>query len=323
MLIGEPGTGKTTLICSLLADHYSNVAAAYLNHPKMPFNDLLRVILRQFGIEHAPSSKLESMDLLCNQFRRWDRDQRVAVVVDEAQQIDCDTFEELRLLANYVAAANRQIQLILLGQPGLLTLLQSEHLTQFNDRIGTRAVLSPLEPPEVLAYIEHRLRACNGSSDKIFTNSALRRIVSNSGGIPRRVNVLCHNAMLASYSANSRKVTDREARTVIGEYRNVMSQRHYFPVPLRDRMSSESVWYYARPFAALILLVLLGMGLARLWMVTQPASGGGESFHPDETVSPAQPDPYNGDSGANERRYQSPQVNLSILLNYSDRSQTY
>ena len=267
MLIGQPGTGKTTLICSLLAQRADRVTAAYVNHPKMGFEDLLRLVLRQFGIDPPPPSKLDCLEAFRRYLNSNEPEHRVAIVIDEAQQMDENAFEEFRLLSNYAQLDGRQVQIVLLGQPDLYTKLQSPSLRQLNDRIGTRAVLNPLEPSEVYGYIDHRLRIRGGKADQVFARSAINQIIAHSGGIPRRINVLCHNAMLAAYSAGLRRIGNNQARMVISEYQNLMSHVRTFnpPEPKRS-FKLASLIPFLRPAAAFVGLALIGLALGHLWL---------------------------------------------------------
>ncbi len=234
LLVGEPGMGKTTLICSILSRRYQDIHAAYLNYPKLPVIDLFRMALRQLGIDPPPASKLDCIEALKLLVHRTPNDERVAFVMDEAQGLNDEAFEEMRLLANYVNAGQHNVQMVLVGQPSLLDRLESAELRQLAERIGTRVALNPLTPDETQRYIEHRLRTRSGTSERVFTRSALRRIVLGSRGIPRRINVLCHNSMLAAYSAGNRRVGPKEVRAVVDEYEDLQSiSKGNAPAPRR------------------------------------------------------------------------------------------
>ena len=196
---GEVGTGKSTLLYSLLEQIEDRVETAYISNTALTFVEILESALRDFGAPLAGHRRLDLLDAL-NSFllASAEKGKIVALIVDEAQNLSDRTFEELRLLLNFETYSQKLLQIILVGQPELGSRLRAPHLRQIADRIAVRCDLGPLNPSEVLPYIDHRVRAAGGS-DEIFTNSALKLLVRRSHGIPRRINVLCHNSLLFAY----------------------------------------------------------------------------------------------------------------------------
>lgn len=268
LLVGEPGTGKTTLICSVLSQRYQYLRAAYLNYPKLPAIDLFRMALRQLGVDPPPTSKLDCVDAFRSLLRRTDSGDRVALILDEAQALSVEIFEELRLLANYVAAGGQRLQIVLIGQPVLLTRLEAPMLRQLNQRIGTRAILNPMQPDESVAYIEHRLRTRNGNAKKIFSRSALNQIADHGRGIPRCINVMCHNAMLAAYSTGQHSVTAKMVKEVIQEYEHLRISPAGHHAQLNQASASRwyRFWKFGRYAAMLGGFAATGMLLGNLWL---------------------------------------------------------
>lgn len=268
LLVGEPGTGKTTLICSVLSQRHQYLRAAYLNYPKLPAIDLFRMALRQLGIDPPPTSKLDCVDAFRSLLRRTDFGDRVALILDEAQALSVEIFEELRLLANYVAASGQRLQIVLIGQPVLLTRLEAPMLRQLNQRIGTRAILNPMGPDESVAYIEHRLRTRNGSARKIFSRSALNQIVDHGQGIPRCINVMCHNAMLAAYSTGQHSVSARTVREVIEEYEHLRIGSAGRRAQIKEARATRRYrfWKFGKYAAMLGGFAATGMLLGNLWL---------------------------------------------------------
>lgn len=221
LLIGESGTGKTTLIASVMARQYPRICIAYVTNPRLDFADLLRLVLTQLGVEAAGRTKGELLDSLGELLGQLRPGERVVIVLDEAQGLSAETLEELRLLSNYGRPGENQLQLILAGQPELLRRLMSPALRQFNERIGARSMLMPLDQAETVEYIDYRLRSKGGHAEKIFQRRALKHIVAHSAGIPRRVNVLCHNSMLLAYSAGAKQVTLSMAREAVADYEDL------------------------------------------------------------------------------------------------------
>jgi len=218
LFVGEPGTGKTTLVSAILARHYQRVRAVYLNHPKLSFDEILVRITRQLGIEPENQGKLAVIEAFNQYLNRLQPEERVVMVFDEAQALSDECFEELRLLANQGHPERRQVQIVWAGQPELARRLQSPALKQLNERIGARSMLHPLPDSEVLEYIAHLVSARGGRSDAIFSGRALKLVVQHSHGIARRVNILCHNAMLSAFSRNERRVRADVMREVVAEY---------------------------------------------------------------------------------------------------------
>jgi general secretion pathway protein A len=223
LLAGESGTGKTTLIASLLSRQYQRLHLAYITNPRLDFTDVIRLILTQLGVETPGLSKGEMLDALGAFPGGLRPGERLAIIFDEAQGLSDDALEELRLLSNYGRPGENQLQLILAGQPEILRRLMVPHLRQFNERIGARTLLVPLDANETIEYIDYRLRAKNGSAVKIFKRNALKYIVNASAGIPRRINVLCHNSMLLAYAAGANQVTLKMAREAVTDYQDLFS----------------------------------------------------------------------------------------------------
>jgi general secretion pathway protein A len=137
LLIGEAGTGKTTLIKSILARNYARVRAACINNPKFGFEGILRELVRQFGLSAQPSKfdMAAAFDCFLEQLKPGER---IVILIDEAQTLDDDSLEELRLFSNGGNGDDKQLQLVLVGQPELVKRLMRAELRQFNDRIGAR-----------------------------------------------------------------------------------------------------------------------------------------------------------------------------------------
>jgi general secretion pathway protein A len=223
VLAGESGTGKTTLIASLLSRQYQRLHLAYVTNPRLDFPDVMRLILTQLGVESAGLSKGAMLDALGGYLGELRPAERVAIIFDEAQGLSDDAMEDLRLLSNYGRPGENQLQLILAGRPGLLRRLMAPSLRQFNERIGARTLLVPLDASETLEYIDYRLRAKGGTAPKIFKPKALKYIVAASAGVPRRVNVLCHNAMLLAYAEGAQQVTLKMAKAAVAEYQDLFT----------------------------------------------------------------------------------------------------
>ena len=221
MLVGEIGTGKTTLIHSLLEERHEGVRIASVSNPKLSFEEMLRVIAGQLGATPAGTGKLELIQALDGFLAT--QPEQVALILDEAQDISDETLEELRLLSNSQTAGQRRLQMVLVGQLELARRLARPELRQLNQRIGARALLPTLRPAEVRDYVEYRLRAYHGDIRRLFRRAALRELARSSAGIPRRINVLCHNALLLAYAQRAARVGAAHMREAARDYDNLLA----------------------------------------------------------------------------------------------------
>lgn len=212
-MIGEVGTGKTTLVYSLLSSLGPEIHTAYISNARLSFDGILRSALRDFGVECEDLHGVQLLDAFNDFLHRCARDgTTAALVIDEAQNLSHDTFEDLRLLSNFETYKTKLLQILLVGQPELDTKLRDPALRQVAERIAVRCHVNPLTAQETRHYIEHRLSAVGGSID-VFSEPAIRTIISRSAGIPRAVNILCHNAMLFAYG----QAKDKIARSMVLE----------------------------------------------------------------------------------------------------------
>src|SRR5216684_4840550 len=223
LLTGEAGTGKTTLIYSLLQRDFKQVRIAYIVDPKLSFLELLRVILDQLNLYSTGSTKLDYLEALDRFLKLRRKEERVAVIIDESQDLSDDGLEELRLLSNHGQQNDRCLQLILVGQPELAERLKKPELRQLNQRISTRGELSPLNPREGIMYVDCRLDAVGGKCSGIFEPRALECLLRRSDGIPRKINMLCYSAMMAAFYAGENKVSYKTAKKIAAEYHDAVA----------------------------------------------------------------------------------------------------
>ncbi len=217
-LIGEVGTGKTTLLYSLLSQLGSEVETAYIAYTTQSVEELLAAALRDMHVAVASRDKGALLEALnAHLVRRADEGRTVALIIDEAQDLADAAFEELRLLSNFESYTRKLLQIVLVGQPELQDRLRQPKLRQLRERVGVRAVINPLSNEEMERYIAHRLQRAGGSTERLFDPWALKLIVRRAAGIPRRANILCHNALLFAYGRGLPRVTARIAREAIAE----------------------------------------------------------------------------------------------------------
>ena len=219
-LTGEVGTGKTTVVRSLLGQLPADADVALILNPRVTPEEFLLAIADELHLpvpDNARGSVKALVDLL-NVFLldAHARGRRVVVLVDEAQQLSADVLEQVRLLTNLETATQKLLQIILVGQPELRELLARNELRQLAQRITGRYHLDPLERPESLAYIRHRLRVA-GATAEIFSPAALRELHRLSHGVPRLINVIADRALLGAYTRELHTVSAALVRRAAGE----------------------------------------------------------------------------------------------------------
>jgi len=206
VMVAEVGMGKTTVLHSLLARLGDDVRTAYLTNTRLPFDGLLRQALDDFGVEHHGTDRYSLVGALNGFLARCADDGTIpALVVDEAHDLDDETFENLRLLSNFDTFDTKLLQVVLVGQPELDDKLRRPELRQVAERVATRVNVNPFDRRASVAYLKHRLARAGGTID-VFTAPALAYLVQRARGVPRRLNVLCHNAMLSAWAQGAPRV---------------------------------------------------------------------------------------------------------------------
>lgn len=222
LMLGETGMGKTTLLNAIRARRLPRLRLACVANPRLSFEEMMRVVLPQLGVRTDQRGKLELIQQFEAVVSNRLEGHRTAIVIDEAQEVSDGTLEDLRLLTNRIGPQEQELQIVLMGHPELLDRLSASNLRQLRERISTKVSLLPLSAEESIAYVEHRLTAQGGSARQIFKPKALRYLVDAAAGIPRRLNVLCHNALVLAFSKNAGVVTMDMAVEVVNEYRSIL-----------------------------------------------------------------------------------------------------
>src|SRR5450631_3233847 len=209
-LTGEVGTGKTTIIRSLLGQTPKNAEIALILNPRMTAPEFLLTICEVLVIgvpAAATESRKDLIDILNHYLLRAHADgRRVVLVVDEAQNLAPEVLEQVRLLTNLETNTQKLLQIILIGQPELRELLARNELRQLAQRVTGRYHLHPLSREETSAYVRHRLRV-SGSTTDIFAPGALSEAFRLSEGVPRVINVISDRALLGAYTLDRHRVT--------------------------------------------------------------------------------------------------------------------
>ena len=224
LLVGKPGTGKTTLLNSLMEKAKRNANFAYIFNPALDIDDLLHTLLVKFNLATVDEklSKTKTMHRL-NSFvmDEFGKDRNTVIIVDEAQYLDMKTLDGLRLLSNLETRKDKLIQIIISGQPELAATLGDKKLVQLAQRIGLRCQTKPLTEKETHEYIEHRLKVARYKGPQLFANKATKTIWAYSEGIPRTINIICDNALLTGYSKDSKRIGSSIVQEVIKDLNNV------------------------------------------------------------------------------------------------------
>jgi type II secretory pathway predicted ATPase ExeA len=203
VLIGEAGTGKTTLLhAALESDVCRNVSCVYLNNPALTRPEFVEILSERFELgDRAAGSKAVLLRELHDELLERRRSGQItALVIDEAQSLSDELLEEIRLLANIETTTEKLLPLVLAGQPELKGRLNEPQLRQLKQRVTLRCEIVPLSLQETSAYIAFRIRAAGGDAVKLFTREAVTLIHEKSRGIPRVVSVMCDNALINGFA---------------------------------------------------------------------------------------------------------------------------
>lgn len=207
VLTGEVGTGKTTLLQALLRQLDGHTAAAFVFNSSLTFEGILEYMLEDFGISKAGESQAQRLFALNNfLIERQRTAQNTVLILDEAQNLEPPTLEQVRLLSNFETPTAKLLQILLVGQPELKAKLQLPELRQLKQRIGLRCTIPPLTPEQTHDYIRTRLRMAGARDLRLFTDRAVRRITEYAEGIPRVVNIVCDHCLLVGYADQKRKI---------------------------------------------------------------------------------------------------------------------
>jgi general secretion pathway protein A len=206
-LIGEAGTGKTTLLKRLLDDLDAKTKTVFIFNTNVTFEEILEYIFAEFDLPVHNGKKLYMLQRL-NSFllNELQSGGNVALLIDEAQDLEFSVLEDLRLLSNLETAKEKILQIVLSGQPELGQKLSNPILRQLRQRIGINCRLLPLSRDEISEYIRYRLQAAGSPDLKLFSRDAEDQIYHFSRGIPRLVNVVCDNALVIGYALGHKRI---------------------------------------------------------------------------------------------------------------------
>jgi general secretion pathway protein A len=221
LLIGEAGTGKTTLLRAALdSDPCRHVTCIVLDNPTLTRAEFVETLASRFDLGAiAERSKAALLGGLQSVLRdRQGRREITALVIDEAQALTDELLEEIRLIANMETAAQKLLPVVLAGQPELAERLNEPRLRQLKQRIALRCELGPLDLTDTAAYIAWRIRTAGGDAGKLFTREAVTLIHEYSHGLPRTISVLCDNALMSGFALDRLPVDRAIVMEVCGDF---------------------------------------------------------------------------------------------------------
>ena len=208
LLTGGVGTGKTTICRALLHELDNRFETALIFNPPPTPEELIVAILQDLGIAFRKGTKKDLISTLNHHLLKFRSENRHAVVIiDEAQNLQPEVLEEIRLLSNLETEKEKLIQIILVGQEELLEKIDRYDLRQLRQRISIHFHLTPLKRNEIAKYIQYRLLKAGSSGELSFTENAIRAIYRFSGGVPRLINLICDKALLAGYIKQKKTIT--------------------------------------------------------------------------------------------------------------------
>ncbi len=219
LLTGEVGTGKTTICRSLLEQLPENIDVAFILNPRMSVEELLQTVCGEYHIavpQGGPGSKVYVDAIHARLLEANAQGRRAIVIVDEAQNLDPQVLEQLRLMTNLETNTRKLMQIILIGQPELRDLLAKTEMRQVAQRVIAHYHLTHLSQPEVYAYVAHRLQIA-GAPPGLFAEGLTRRLYRATGGVPRLINLVCDRALLGTYVQGRQQVTLPTLRQAIKE----------------------------------------------------------------------------------------------------------
>lgn len=221
VITGDIGAGKTTLIRAILNNLAPEFVVALITNTHKDFGSLLEWILLSFALDYKNMSDMERYEKLTDFLvESYAKGKRAVIILDEAQNLELDELEKLRVISNLNADHHRILQIILSGQPEFREMLNKPELRQLAQRITVDFHIGPLPPAEVGDYIKHRMKIA-GCDREVFTGNAIAKISEYTKGIPRLINILCNNALVYAYADKLDSIDEKTLAAVISVTRDI------------------------------------------------------------------------------------------------------
>ena len=309
-IVGEVGTGKTTLLNAAMDRLDENTRVAFIFNTNVSFDEMLNIALYDWGLT-KDNEKLSKIDAI-QRLNRFAIDQmakggNVVLIVDEAQNLDDSFMESLRLLSNLETHRQKLIQIVLSGQPELNTKLNRHELRQFAQRISIRSYIFPMDEKDTYSYLQHRLKVVQNTGISSFTPEAQKLIWKYSKGVPRKINILCDNALLIGYGLEMKKITGAVVLKAAQDLKwlDPLDEKTPWDVPVSE--NTGFTWIEAKPpkralklsatMAGVGILILAGsiflnsneLHSAKLFnLISSVKSAALETVHPEEAKEQVQ-----------------------------------
>lgn len=259
-IIGEVGTGKTTLIHTLLKSLDKSVKTAFIYNTFITFEELLESILHEIYLDVTGKDKKTLLSQLVEYLSNLGDDETVAVIIDEAQHLAMETLQELGKLPDLGPLASGRLQIVFVGQLEFEDILDTPSLKSLKTNVVIKREIKPLTVEESRDYIEHRLKLVGSSTSDIFTSQAVSAITTYAKGIPRLINIVCDNALLSGFSVSKKKIDAKIVHDVIknleGPSHRQLKSSSIFGLPKRSHQIQRERILTSWQIAVIILLML-------------------------------------------------------------------
>lgn len=233
LLTGEVGTGKTTVSRCLISQLSENTDTAFILNPSLNDTDLLASLCDELQIPYSDNPQPKELTDCISQFllKNHENGRQTILIIDEAQHLNAEVLEQLRLLTNLETDTEKLLQVILIGQPELQLLLKRAELRQLAQRISARYHLLPLSQQEIQLYVHHRLQVA-GRLEPLFTKSAFKELYTISQGVPRIINLVCERALMAGYVQSKELIDKQMIRVAALEILGKLPQKNHGIMPI-------------------------------------------------------------------------------------------
>ncbi|MDY6971064.1 MAG: AAA family ATPase [Thermodesulfobacteriota bacterium] len=265
VITGEVGTGKTTLIQTLLERLDESVKTALIFNPNLSLTDFFLLVLDEFELK-APTVTKAHFLIVLNNFLldRAKNNENAVLIIDEAQNLPNSILEEIRLLLNLETSSNKLLQIVLSGQPELNKKLNLPQLRQLKQRISIRYHIPPLNKRDTEEYMKQRLRIAGLKNSSVFTEKAVDEIFKYSKGVPRSINILADNALLSAYADDKRLIDHKIIRECIRdlELKEPPSRKSFIGIP----KSLQNPFRIRAWRLSVMLLLLIGIFVGNFFL---------------------------------------------------------